>query len=117
MDRNRWDGAQGEETVEKGPGCELDPAVKSGGGATRRLFLRGSLMVGVPLMLTLKSRTVLGGGNDASGNLSGCSGTGESAGEAVPGSDPTSSESADRAQTTVSSPETSSKKGGKKKFK
>ncbi len=52
-----------------------DRMVEEARGSSRRLFLRGSLLLGVPLMITLKSRTVLGDTNNASGNLSGCSGT------------------------------------------
>ncbi|MGQ9485094.1 MAG: hypothetical protein ACUVSA_09010 [Desulfosoma sp.] len=54
---------------------ESDRIVEVTGEPSRRLFLRGSLMVGLPLMITLKSRTVLGDTQNGSGNLSGCSGT------------------------------------------
>lgn len=57
---------------------ESDRIERVTGEPSRRLFLRGSLMVGLPLMITLKSRTVLGDTQNGSGNLSGCSGTTQS---------------------------------------
>ncbi|SMC20971.1 hypothetical protein SAMN02746041_01075 [Desulfacinum hydrothermale DSM 13146] len=73
----RRERCEGIPRMEKMEAKRVDPAQSAGScDESRRTLIQGSILVGVPLILTFKSRTVLGCGNDASGNLSGASGGG-----------------------------------------